>query len=472
MKVLLIDVSAVFWPAWYAGDGTNGVEARDATVRRCRKLAQQYDRAVICVDAGDSGRSRILEEYKANRPPKPAPAIEQLKRAIEYLTGDGFHVLKGDGYEADDTIATVCVWAQENDAIEQVVIACADKDLLQLVGGKVSAYSLTTDNFLTEEDVELKIGVAPEQVPDLLALVGDKADNIPGCPGVGPKTAAEYLAKYGTLGKVIEAAHAGEINGKRGQAVWESRDLCCKSRQLVELLTDSPIDPEIIMEEPKRNELPPPEENNEPPANEPIDVESTERPENPDDKPQSIVVRQAHAPVSFSRQLEPQSLAQAWHIAQGASKSRCFQNYPTPESLYLAIIAGRERGLGAVASLRGHFVFDGYLGMFTQLMIAEVIRSGKAEYFRPILSKCSETSATWETKRKGEDVHHEFTFTIEMAKRRGLTNRPNYQKQPDTMLRHRCAAELARAVYPDVVGGVYTEADIGDQLEQEMLRTA
>jgi 5'-3' exonuclease len=479
--ILLIDLSAIFWPAWHAGEEGEGIEAHDRTLSKCRKLAQGYEVAAVCVDAGDSGRKKLYPQYKANRSEKPAASIEQLRRVAERLGRDGFHVLRGAGFEADDTIATAVHWAKSH-AAGEVVIACADKDLLQLVNDDdgVRALSLSSGDEIREAGVYTKFGVVVTQLADYLALVGDKSDNILGCPGIGAKTVAKLLQEWNTLEGIAEAVESGdEGSGKTAENLREYLPRCLAAREIIRLRTDAPVDCSVLLAPAEQvAEAPPaeaPPEEGEPEA-EPVAAEVVD-PGTPEEiqaarpvaKTAAVAVRTpAPAPVPFARQLEPTSLRMAFHIAEAAIQSRGFGGYPTPQAAYLAVIAGRERGLGAISSLRGHFVFDGNLGMYSQLVVAEILRSGLADFFRPILEQCDRKGATWETRRKGEDRTHVYTFTIEDAQKRGLAGKSNYQKQPDTMLRWRCAAELGRAIYPDVVGGVYTEADIGDEMAKDL----
>lgn len=464
MRLLLVDISAVFWEAWHAGKG-DGIAAYNKTMQRLQSLRCNFDLAMVCVDAGHSGRDFLHPEYKANRPPKPEAAKYQLKRAIEDSKQFRYTVARVEGFEADDVIATIVNLVSDDDKIEEVEIACCDKDICQLIGGKVYVRSLYDGKERRREHIIEKFGVPPEKLAEYLALTGDTSDNIPGCPGVGPKRAAELITKYGNVVAAITHAMLGEIDGKIGENLKAYKDQITLSRELVELNRDiKQITMEQIMQEPEKQ--PDPMEAEIEPAEfvEEMSEQAPTKPE-PEPKPTTAVATRRHETVivaQWERQLEPMSINEAYRIAVAARQSQAV-NYPSEQAIFMAIMSGRERGLGAMTSIKGHFVFDNKLGMYTQFLIAEIHRSGLAEYFRPVFSECNDTKAVYITKRRGESVEHRFEFTIEMAQRRGLADRKIWRAQPDTMLRHRCAAELARAIYPDVAAGVYTDADLDVQ---------
>jgi 5'-3' exonuclease len=458
LRILLIDVSAIFWAAWHATAEADGRAAFDRTIKKCRELSLGWDRVAICVDAGDSERREILPEYKANRGEKPAPAIEQRDRAIEYLRSDGFHIFTGDGFEADDTIATICAWAQDSAEVAEVMIACVDKDLLQLVGGKVQVASPQTGVVLDAAGVEAKMGAKPSLIPDLLGLVGDKADNIPGCPGVGEKTASDLLLQYGDLDDVAKAAEDGKMGGgKRGENLYSHREAYLLSRDLIRLRTDSPVDPEEILVERERKETPPPPGPEEVPDGTPdgsLPALGVEKPKGFDEFAGTALV-----PVEFSMELEPRNMKQANWVASRVIDSKLFAGYGNTEAALLCILAGRDFGISAMASLRGFHIIEGKLSMSAQLVAGIIIKSGKAEYFEPVLDECTDKTATWVTKR-GDRPEQRYTYTIEMAARAKLiTSRSNWEKRPETMLLWRSCVGLGRAIYPDIIGNVYTEAD-------------
>jgi DNA polymerase-1 len=211
----------------------------------------------LCVvyDApGDNFRNAIFGEYKAHRPPMPPELAGQLAMVRRVVEAFGLTQLEVPGFEADDIIATLARIGVA--AGMDVVICSSDKDLLQLCGDGIVILDTMKNRVLGPAEVREKFGVGPEQVGDVLALMGDSIDNVPGVAGIGPKTAAELINKYGTLDALL--ASAGEIKGKRGQSIVEARDAIRISRELVRLREDVPL-PKTLAElhriEPDKNTL-------------------------------------------------------------------------------------------------------------------------------------------------------------------------------------------------------------------------
>ncbi len=192
----------------------------------------------LVLDApGKTFRDAMYPEYKAHRPPMPPELAQQIPLVEKVIAAFGLPVLSVPGVEADDVIATLA--RQADAAGVKVVICSSDKDLLQLVGGGISVLDTMKNRFLGPQEVHEKFGVAPDKVGDVLALMGDSVDNVPGVPGVGPKTAAEYINKYGSLDELL--ARAGEIKGKKGEALVVGRESALLSRRLVQLKEDVPL---------------------------------------------------------------------------------------------------------------------------------------------------------------------------------------------------------------------------------------
>ena len=147
-------------------------------------------------------RLAALPDYKAQRPEMPADLRPQLDGIVQYLAAAGIASYRADGVEADDYIATLARLAA---ASWNVVIASSDKDFMQLVSTRIGLLNPNdkTGMIWGREQVLAKAGVEPEQVADWLALMGDAVDNIPGVPGVGPKTAAELLKQFGSVEKLL-----------------------------------------------------------------------------------------------------------------------------------------------------------------------------------------------------------------------------------------------------------------------------
>ncbi|HEX7948273.1 MAG TPA: 5'-3' exonuclease H3TH domain-containing protein, partial [Phenylobacterium sp.] len=200
-------------------------------------------------------RNKLYDQYKAHRPPPPEDLVPQFPLVREATRAFGVPSLELGGYEADDIIAAYA--CKVRDLGGEVVIVSSDKDLMQLVGPKVSMLDTMKNLKIGAEQVFEKFGVTPDKVVDVQALCGDSVDNVPGAPGIGIKTASALINEYGDLDTLL--ARAGEIKqDKRRQTLIDFADQIRLSRQLVTLDCDtplpSPID-ELEIREPEPNVL-------------------------------------------------------------------------------------------------------------------------------------------------------------------------------------------------------------------------
>ncbi len=206
------------------------------------------DYIAVALDVGgDKGtfRTQLYPDYKANRDEPPEDLFPQVERAIEMLKAIGVPVIGCEGFEADDVLATIATDFSTKHPDIRVRIISKDKDLKQLLGQgtpPTEMYDIHKDQLITEADLVEDLGIRPDQMIDLLTLMGDTADNIPGVPGVGIKTAAKLIAEFGTLETVIEAAKQGVIKGKRQENILASESVLPLSKELVTLRHDVPIE--------------------------------------------------------------------------------------------------------------------------------------------------------------------------------------------------------------------------------------
>ncbi len=220
-------------------------------VNAIKHLQRKYQGAklIMVFDAkGSNFRHQMFPDYKANRSPAHDDLIIQIEPLYKIIRAMGFHFLCVEGVEADDVIATLSRFAAQSDI--ETIIASGDKDLFQLVGGNIKQLDMK-GKLYSEADVKEKMGVNPNQILDLLALTGDSADNIPGVPSVGPKTASKWLEQYSNIEGV--KANAEKIGGKVGEKLRESFDLLDLSYQLVQLKFDVQLPFDILEEEPGEN---------------------------------------------------------------------------------------------------------------------------------------------------------------------------------------------------------------------------
>lgn len=195
--------------------------------------------AVIFDYSSTTFRKEIYPLYKANRSAPPEDLIPQFGLIRHATRAFNLPCIETEGFEADDIIATYARQAEATGA--DVTIVSSDKDLMQLVTANVHMYDAMKDKQIGIPDVIEKWGVPPEKMIDLQAMTGDSTDNVPGIPGIGPKTAAQLLEEFGDLETLL--ARAGEIKQvKRRENIVANAELARLSRQLVELRTDVPID--------------------------------------------------------------------------------------------------------------------------------------------------------------------------------------------------------------------------------------
>lgn len=236
----LIDGSAYIHRAYHAvaplsnsrGLPTNAVYGFTSILRRLAREREPKYLAIAFDTKGPVFRHDMYADYKANRPPMP----EDLAAQIPYIrrTAEAFGILaleQGD-QEADDLIASAAAWAVAQR--HEVVVVSGDKDLLQLVSPKIRVWEPMKNAELDAAAVAAKYGVGPERLLDFFALVGDSSDNVPGVPGIGPKTAAKFIGEYGTLEKLYEAA-PGLKKSKMVESLLAHRDMAFLSRDLVRL---------------------------------------------------------------------------------------------------------------------------------------------------------------------------------------------------------------------------------------------
>jgi DNA polymerase-1 len=208
----------------------------------CAKMLSVYkpDYVAFSFDIGKTFRHDMYPDYKGHRPSMPEDLRTQWGLLPELIEGFGYKVISKEGFEADDVIGTLAVRHGSDDC--QVFILTSDKDFGQVVNENIHILDISKGVEMGPDEIEGKMGVRPEQVNDLLGLMGDSSDNIPGVAGIGMKTAAKYLAKYGTLESVLEAANNGEIKGKRGQSLIDEAEAARLSRTLAKICLEVPID--------------------------------------------------------------------------------------------------------------------------------------------------------------------------------------------------------------------------------------
>jgi DNA polymerase I len=248
----LIDGHAQFFRAYHAIRGPmSSPVTKEPTnltfgfVGMMLKLFREHSPDYVAVVIDVSGdretfRSELYPEYKANRPPAPQDLHPQVERCVAILKQMGVPVIGVAGVEADDVIATMIKRLDQDRPDLTIRIISKDKDLGQLLNDRVQLFDVHTDEILTVEKLFESKGVKPSQVVDMLTLMGDTVDNVPGVPGIGPKTAAQLITEYGTLDNLL--ANLDKIKGKRRENLEAARNHLPLSRQLVTLKYDVEFD--------------------------------------------------------------------------------------------------------------------------------------------------------------------------------------------------------------------------------------
>ncbi len=244
-KLVLIDGSGYLYRAFHAlpplanrsGEPTGALFGVFNMLRATLKEKPAHV-AFVADASGPTFRDAIFEQYKAHRPPMPDDLRAQIEPMLALVGALGFPILRVSGVEADDVIGTLAVQAAAQDM--DVVVSTGDKDLAQLVEDRVWLVNTMTNSTLDADGVFAKFGVRPDQIVDYLALVGDSADNIPGVPKCGPKTAAKWLGEYGSLDAIVE--NADRIGGKIGESLRAALPQLPMSRQLATIKTDVELD--------------------------------------------------------------------------------------------------------------------------------------------------------------------------------------------------------------------------------------
>ncbi len=260
--LILVDGSTYLFRAYHAlpplsttdGHPTGAVRG---VISMLRKLAADYPGCPIAVvfdPKGKTFRDELYPAYKANRPPMPDDLREQIEPVHELIRAMGMPLLIVPGVEADDVIGTLA--RQAGTEGRATIISTSDKDMAQLVGPHVRLLDTMAGKETDRGGVIAKYGVPPERIVDYLALMGDKSDNIPGVPKVGPKTAAKWLNQYGSLDELM--ACADEIKGRVGENLRASLDQLPLSRTLATIKCDVQLDTgiqDLAPPEPKEKAL-------------------------------------------------------------------------------------------------------------------------------------------------------------------------------------------------------------------------
>ncbi|MFA6355739.1 MAG: DNA polymerase I [Candidatus Omnitrophota bacterium] len=249
-RLFIIDGNSFCYRAFYAiralsnskGQPTNAIYGFITMINKIIKDEKPGYLAIAFDLKGPTFRHKKFEEYKIHRKPMPDELADQMPIIKDVVRGYNIPVFELQGYEADDILATITKRAVAGGY--EVSIVTGDKDMLQLVGPGVNVYNVHKEGLIYDKDaVRERYGVAPDGIVDLISLMGDSSDNIPGVTGIGEVTAKKLMEEYGSLEKVIRAAESGDIKSEslRGKII-RYKEQALLSRELATVDRDVPID--------------------------------------------------------------------------------------------------------------------------------------------------------------------------------------------------------------------------------------
>lgn len=503
MKILAIDFDSLFRRNWEAEAGQDSGNAFRRTVEEIQRRRDGWDRVVLAADSGPSFRKAKAGDYKEGRQNPGAAYFDQRKRCLARLAADACIVIQGPEVEgghaeADDVLGwlaatyTAHTRAMDADSAQAwfLRIVSGDADIEQIVSDPdgIDLLKLTEREPWNAAAVERARGVRPDQVPHLKALCGDKSDNYPGFEGIGPKTAALLINKYGdAVSAVTNGADDQAIRmtaPQRAALKAGGAELAAKGVYLATLKTDLPLDfaalvlPEpktgtIAGDEPLGGEPVPPPRPTPRPSTEPAPARTGDAPTTALARveSQSLTSRPSTAGPVVSLgplDLQPHDLDSAWRLTKPLYEARVYPQFPNRESMFAAMLDARERGVPVGAALRNAYVVKGKLGWSAGYLAGLVLASGKADYFELIPEACDAQSASVRFRRKGR-TEGRHTFTVEDARKAGYFSSGMWEKEPRAMLRAAAVRTAARAYFPDVVSGMYMPDELrGAPVDDDM----
>jgi len=244
--MIIIDAQAVLHRAWHALPKTltdknhKPINAVYGFTMLLLKLLKQYSpqKTAVAFDSkGPTFRHKKYKDYKANRPLQPQEFYDQIDKAKKILKGFNIPVFAKKGYEADDIIASIIKHQKKRNPSKDFLIVTGDLDLSQLIDEKTKLYFLkqgvATLKVYDKKDIKKRFGIGPEKVADFKALCGDSSDNIPGAPGIGPKTASNLLQKYDNLENIFNSLD--QCNKRIKKIISDNKEQIKRAKELVEL---------------------------------------------------------------------------------------------------------------------------------------------------------------------------------------------------------------------------------------------
>lgn len=487
-SIALVDLSYIWKKMWHAQprDAQPG-HAAQSVLDQLAGIRESVEHVIIALDSPPYRRREVYPEYKSHRPSPESEEVAQKKWLLERIEKDGYVVAKAKGYEADDVIFTLA--AEYGSWCRDVRIIASDKDLATCISETVRMYvppmGDKDDEVRGPNAIRNKYGVDPADMPLWLALVGDDSDNIPGVPGIGPKKAAELIANcvdFNGIAKTLATKAEEKAPGKMWEnlaAHWEQFRLSLK----LTTLEVAPVDAQALLARREPQQLVKDEESTmngyvdqaqdtkavkdaewdpisrapEGYVAPPIET-AAKAPSEPPPKPDALA-KTKPAESGVTEDLQPLNIESAWRLARFITEGRLYGKFLKAESVFTVIVKARELGLKVTTALDGFHVIEGRPSPSADMMRALAERHPDCEYF--MFVSASDTAATWETKNRRHPKPIQYTYTIEDAKKAGLTS-GNWAKRPKDMLTKTAASKLARLAYPGATVGLYCPEEMGD----------
>lgn len=500
-SIALVDISYLFKKRWVTNDGSP-MGAAKSVLRDLENLRHGVEHVIICRDMPPYKRLDIFADYKANRPEIEPEEKLQRRHLFSELGRQGFNVASSQGYEADDVMATLA--KKYSEWCQDVRLVGPDKDMAQCVTERVVQYipPMGAQDWIVRgvDGVIKKFGVQPLHMPLFQALVGDKSDNVPGVPGLGPVKAGQLVNKYKCFDYLAENVALPDCPIPAGilKSLVDNWAQLKVSLDLVTLDKNVPLDADALLEKLEAEpEEPAPsnmEVESEPPAQEaePANDVTPEPANDVDLRVKPAVAREVATRSAImttvpsythhdkygivSADLQPLDLVSARTEAEWFFNGGLFAQYKSAAQLFTIMVRAKELGIKVTAALGNHHIIDGKPVANADLIRALAERDPNFEYLMPV--EMSASKAVWEGKHKRQPRPVVFTYTIEDAKQAGLVRAGNYgkvgnwQSRPQDMLVKTAGSKLARLLWPGATMGLYCPEEMGFSHEELEAREA
>ncbi len=498
-------------------------ECGQHTLNQLSDWRRKYDHVIVCLDSPPYWRTKEYQEYKGTRDKDDQAYPHICRWTKERLVADGYSIAASPGFEADDVMASLAPRIQALHPSAVIHLITGDKDATQCIFTNIVVMAPKPGGDLearSEQWVYDKWGITPAQVPMLLAICGDKSDNIPGIKGIGEKGASKLINQFKTLcGMREEAAKAFEKSKAEGAkalpAFWrnflEGSPKLDEWLKLTTLRTDVPLDVAALMTKqavktlvedeveydpeddgrpsnwretfeaegetvaPKASAPPtqdggrtadPKATTADAPAptvhSAPVSRAGAVRSE-PESDHGSAIVQASAEPVAWHLALQPRTAQEALKIASVLFNSRLYSQYGSERGVYAVISLGRELGLGMAASLAGFHIVQDKPFASANLLRSLAESDPNCEYF--VCVESDDQKATWETKHRKFPTPMRYTYTRERAQQAGMFNggnKHNWLSKTQEMLEKTAGAKAARRWYPSRTLGLNCTEEMGE----------